>query len=51
MASALVVLAQEAHETVVELPMHPIWYGVIAFSILMLLGTITLSWKGISHRH
>lgn len=51
MKSALVVLAQETHETVVELPMAPVWYGVIAFVILMLLAVITLSWKGISNRH
>lgn len=49
--SVLLAQAEEAHHTVVDLPMDPIMYGVIAFVSLMLLGIVTLSWKGISYRH
>lgn len=51
MSTALVLLAETAEEPVIPIPMDPIWFGVIAFVILMTLGAITLSWKGISHRH
>jgi len=49
--SILLAQAEEAHHTVVDLPMHPIFFGLIAFAVLMLLMFITMSWKGISHRH
>lgn len=50
MNEILLAAAEHAHEGA-ELPMQPIWYGVIALSILLFTGIITLSWKGISYRH
>ena len=34
-----------------ELPMDPIWYGLITLAIFLTMGIVTRSWKGISHRH
>ena len=47
----LLAQATEHHEPVVALPFPPIVFGLIAFAILMLLMFVTMSWKGISHRH
>ncbi|WP_349828897.1 hypothetical protein [Brevibacterium litoralis] len=41
----------EEHHIVNELPMAPIWYGLMAFAILLMLMFVTMSWKGIGHRH
>ena len=35
----------------VELPMDPIWYGLITLAIFITMGLVSRSWKGISHRH
>ncbi|GAA4283956.1 hypothetical protein GCM10022261_14870 [Brevibacterium daeguense] len=49
--SILLAQAEEAHHTVVEIPMDPIWYGVITLAVFLFLMFVTMSWKGISHRH
>lgn len=48
--STLAAVAQTPH-VVYDLPIPPIGFGLITFSILMFLGVVTVSWKGISHRH
>ncbi|GAA2002994.1 hypothetical protein [Brevibacterium samyangense] len=50
-STVLAQAAEEGHHIVNELPVDPIWYGVVAFAILMLLMLVTMSWKGISYRH
>ena len=48
----LLAQAEKAgHHTVVDLPMDPIWYAVIAMSVFLVLMFVTMSWKGISYRH
>ncbi|NYI68904.1 hypothetical protein [Spelaeicoccus albus] len=45
------LLLQAAEEAERQLPM-PSWaFGVIAFIVFLVLLGITLSWRGISHRH
>ena len=34
-----------------ELPFEPIFFGLIALGILLSLMFVTMSWKGIAHRH
>lgn len=50
MNEIILAAAEHAHEGA-ELPMDPIWYGATALGILLFLGIVTLSWKGISYRH
>lgn len=47
----LLAQASPEHHVVIDLPMDPIYFGLIAFGILMFLMFVTMSWKGISHRH
>lgn len=39
------------HAAHTELPMDPIWFGLITLAIFLTMGIVTRSWKGISHRH
>lgn len=45
------LLLQAAEEAERQLPMSPWFYGIIAFVVFLVLLGITLSWRGISHRH
>lgn len=38
-----------AHHT--EIPMDPIFYGLITLAIFLSMAFVSRSWKGISHRH
>ena len=38
-----------AHHT--ELPMEPIFFGLITLAIFLSMALVTRSWKGISTRH
>ncbi|MFB9775661.1 hypothetical protein [Brevibacterium otitidis] len=51
MKTAILLAQATEHHQVIELPMDPIYFGLIAFGILMFLMFVTMSWKGISHRH
>ncbi|UVI37697.1 hypothetical protein [Brevibacterium spongiae] len=53
MNAAIMVAAAEGGEQAahVELPMDPIWYGLITLAIFLTIGVVTRSWKGISYRH
>lgn len=51
MTTSILATVAAAPEVVYELPIPPIGFGLITFSILMFLGIITLSWKGINYRH
>lgn len=46
-----VLLAEEGVQVVNELPMDAIWYGVIAFALLMLMLLATMSLRSVSLRH
>lgn len=39
------------HGAAYELPMDPIWYGVIALIVFAVLLAITFAFRGASHRH
>lgn len=53
MNAAILAAAAEGVEqaTHTELPMDPIFYGIISLAVFLTLGIVTRSWKGISHRH
>ncbi|GAA2088962.1 MULTISPECIES: hypothetical protein [Brevibacterium] len=51
MQTEVLAAVEETVHVVHELPMPPLAFGLIAFASLMTLGVITLSWKGIAHRH
>jgi hypothetical protein len=51
MTTSILAAVAETPHVVYELPIPPIGFGLITFSILMFLGVVTLSWNGISHRH
>ncbi|GAA1503751.1 hypothetical protein BI49514_01467 [Brevibacterium iodinum ATCC 49514] len=53
MNAAIMAAAAEGgeHAAHVELPMDPIWYGLITLAIFITMGIVSRSWKGISHRH
>lgn len=51
MTTSILAAVAETPHVVYDLPIPPIGFGLIAFSTLMFLGVITLSWSGISHRH
>nr|NLD40490.1 hypothetical protein [Actinomycetales bacterium] len=37
------------HEAVNPLPMHPIWFGVIALSVLLFLLAVTWAFRNVSN--
>ncbi|GAB3060961.1 hypothetical protein [Sediminivirga luteola] len=47
----LAAVAAEEHHIVNELPIDPVWIGVIAFVSLMAMLFFTLAFNGIAHRH
>ncbi|HLR44438.1 MAG TPA: hypothetical protein VK065_04535 [Brevibacterium sp.] len=51
MATSILASVAATPHVVYDLPIPPIGFGLITFSILMFLGVVTLSWKGIAHRH
>ncbi|WP_209325152.1 hypothetical protein [Brevibacterium renqingii] len=52
MNAAIMAAAQGAeHSAHTELPMDPIYFGLITLAIFLTMGIVTRSWKGISHRH
>ncbi|WP_169721449.1 hypothetical protein [Brevibacterium album] len=51
MQTEVLAAVEEATHVVYELPIPPLAYGLITIAILMTLGVITLSWKGVAHRH
>lgn len=53
MNAAILATAAEGAEHVVhhELPMEPIFFGLITLAIFLTLAAVSRSWKGISYRH
>ena len=53
MNAAILAAAAEGgeHAAHVELPMDPIFCGLITLAIFLTMGIVARSWKGISHRH
>ena len=52
MNAAIMAAAEGAeHAAHTELPMDPIWYGLITLAIFITMGVVSRSWKSISHRH
>ena len=51
--NAAIMAAAEGgeHAAHVELPMDPIWYGLITLAIFITMGVVSRSWKGISQFH
>ncbi|PJJ63440.1 hypothetical protein [Compostimonas suwonensis] len=49
MSFVTAVLAESEHA--VQLPMDPIWYGVIAAVIFAALGFVTWTYRNVANRH
>ncbi|WGW13964.1 hypothetical protein LWF01_09595 [Saxibacter everestensis] len=49
--TSVILAAAEQAEHHVEIPMHPIAYGLIAFGTLMVMLLVTMSYRGVSNRH
>ncbi|GAA1872042.1 hypothetical protein [Brevibacterium marinum] len=54
MNAALMTTVAEGAEKAVhhtEIPMDPIYFGLITLAIFLSMAAVTRSWKGISNRH
>ena len=40
-----------AHESEITYPFPTIWFGVIAFSVFVLLGLVTWAYRDVANRH
>ena len=43
--TSLILAAAEGHHVVNELPMDPIWYGLLVFALLMVALAVTMSMR------
>lgn len=50
MLNSAIVLAAEGHHVVNELPIPPVWYGIITFIGLMLLLVVFMSMRSVGLR-
>ena len=49
--SLILAAAEEGHHVVNELPMDPIWYGLLVFALLMAALAATMSMRSLSLIH
>lgn len=49
--ATLAVAAEEGGHVLKELPMPPVMYGVIVFSIFVVLAAVTFSFRDVANRH
>lgn len=50
MLNSAIVLAAEGHHVVNELPIPPVWYGIITFAVLMTLLAAIMSMRSVGIR-